>query len=504
MIRALLFTCLVAFGLASPTSSLVAAEKGGTLTVGMYSEFAGFNLAKVKAIPPNTMAPATAIMEGLFAYDYDDNYKIVPRLGLSFEEASDRLSAIVKLRSGVKFHDGTPFDAEAVVYHFSRVLDPSLGMGLADSILRSLIRVEAVDALTVKFVLRQPWPSLQSALALDISMNLIGSPTALRSDPDGFNRKPIGTGPFYIREWKAGDRLVVERNTDYWDPDRPYVDRVVYRILLDGNTRYQSLVAGELDIIWTDNISHVLEERNNPRLKVYEYAGGSGAGWIFNHSKKPFNDARVRAAVTHAFNAAALVDGYFQGAATVAKEFFPNTPWSCSGLRWRTFDLDRAKALVASVGEPISVTVTAWSTPSGRRLNSILEQFLTAAGIKTQIEFVEPSRVGSRTMAGEFELMQWRFADVGGEPDLAFGLTSFTGTKYRSEKADQLLARAKDFADPKKRREVYCELSQVLIDDAVVLLPEFANDFLIANQTVKAIPGNQANLIRVRGVQLAK
>ena len=503
MIRALFFTCLLAFGLAS-SAPLAAAERGGTLTVGMYSEFAGFNLAKIKVIPPNTMAPATAIMEGLFAYDYDQNYKIVPRLGLSFEEAPDRLSAIVKLRSGVKFHDGTPFDAEAVVYHYSRFLDPSLGLGLADTILRYLVRVEAVDALTVRFVLKQPWPSLQSALAVDIPMNLIGSPTALRSDPEGFNRKPIGTGPFAIREWKAGDRLVVERNVDYWDPNLPYVDRVVYRILLDGNTRYQSLVAGELDVIWTDNISHVLEARNSPKLKVFEYAGGSGTGWIFNHSKKPFNDARVRAAVTHAFNAAAFVDGYFQGVATVAKEFFPNTPWGCSGLRWRNFDLAEAKALVSSVGEPINITVTGWSTPSGRRLNSILQQFLEAAGIKTQIEFIEPSRVGARTVAGDFELMQWRFADVGGEPDLAFGSLSFTGTKYRSEKADQILARAKEFTDPEKRREVYCELSQVLIDDSVVLLPVFVNEFLIANQTVKSVPRNQANLIRVRGVQLAK
>ena len=503
MIRALFFNCLLGFSLAF-SSSPVAAERGGTLTVGMYAEFAGFNLAKVKAIPPNTMAPATAIMEGLFAYDYDQNYKIVPRLGVSFDEAPDRLSAVVKLRSGVKFHDGTPFDADAVVYHFSRLLDPSLGLGLADRVLRSLARVEAIDALTVRFVLKQPWPSLQSTLALDDQMNLIGSPQALRADPEGFNRKPVGTGPFAIREWKPGDRLVVERNPDYWDPAVPYVDRVVYRILPDSNTRYQSLLAGELDVIWTDTINQVLEARNNPRLKVFENVGRTSYGWIFNHSKKPLNDVRVRAAVAHAFDAAALVDGYFQGAATAAREFFPNTPWSCPGLRWRSFDLDRAKALVSSVGEPISVTVTTWPTPTGRRLTSILQQFLEAAGIKTQIDFIEPSRAGARAASGDFEIQQWRFADVGGEPDLVFGSISFSATRYRSEKADQLLASAKDFSDPEKRRQIYCELSQLLVDDAVVLLPEFANDYLIANQTVKAIPRNQANLIRVRGVHLVK
>ena len=209
-------TWLAFFGTSGAQNAQSQNAPGETLHVGLYSEFRGFDIAKVKVLDPNTLNVATAIMEPLFEYVYDGTSdatgRIVPRLALTFEEAPDRLSAIVHLRDGVKFHDGTPFNAAAVVYHFSRILDPALGLGLAETILEPLERVEAVDPLTVKFVLKRPWASLQSALAISGSMNLIGSPTALAKDPDGFNRHPVGTGPFVFHEWKTGDRLVVDRN----------------------------------------------------------------------------------------------------------------------------------------------------------------------------------------------------------------------------------------------------------------------------------------------------
>ena len=308
-----------------------------TLNVGFYSEFVGFDIAKVRVFPPNTLIVATAIMEPLFEYAYDGKSdatgRIVPRLALTFEEAPDRLSAIVHLRSGVKFHNGTSFDAQAVVSHYIRLLDPSLHLGLAETILKPLERVEAIDPLTVRFVLKRPWASLQSALAIDQTMNLIGSPTALANDPEGFNCHPVGTGPFVFREWKTGDRFVADRNPDYWDPVLPKVDRVVYRIMPDGNTRYESLRAGELDVMWTDDVGQVNEARKSSDLVIHEFLGTTWVGWIFNNSRPPFDDARVRAAVVHAFNSAALAEVFFQGGAKLAHEFFPNSPWSCPDLK---------------------------------------------------------------------------------------------------------------------------------------------------------------------------
>ena len=477
-----------------------------TLNVGLYSEFVGFDIAKVRAFPPNTLNIATAIMEPLFEYVYDGTSdttgRIEPQLALTFEEAPDRLSAIVHLRSGVKFHDGTTFDAQAVVSHYIRLLGPSLHLGLAETILKPLERVEAVDPLTVKFVLKRPWPSLQSALAIDQSMNLIGSPTALAKDPDGFNRHPVGTGPFVFHEWKTGDRLVVDRNPEYWDPALPKVDRVVYRIMPDGNTRYESLKAGELDVMWTNDVGQVNEARKNPDLVIHEFAGASGVGWIFNNSKPPFDDARVRAAVVNAFNSAALAEVFFQGGAKPSHEFFPNSPWSCPDLKWRSFDPTEAKRLLKEVGKPIKVTLTGATTPDGRRMNSIAQQFMTEAGIDTKIETIESSQIGARAIRGGYEMLQWRFPDVGGEPDLTFGQFTFTATKYRAPQIDMLIGQARNSPDQEERRKIYCKVSQIFSDEAILLLPVNTIDYLIGRKTVISLPPDQAHRIRVRDVTM--
>ena len=196
-------------------SPAIAQTRGGTLTIGTEAEFSGFDHLKAKIFNQNTTAPASSVMETLFAYE---GKNIVPRLGLSLTEAPDRLSATVKLRQGVKFHDGTPFNADAVVFHYERLLAPDSGVNVG--MLAPIEKVEKIDDHTVRFKLKAPWSALRSALALEGLTNFIGSPTALK-DGEAFHRHPVGTGPFVVKEWRAGDRLVLERNPDYWDTKLP-------------------------------------------------------------------------------------------------------------------------------------------------------------------------------------------------------------------------------------------------------------------------------------------
>src|SRR6218665_963319 len=189
--------------LAVATSPVLAQKRGGTLTLGTEAEFSGFNHLKAKIFNQNTAAPASSVMETLFAYE---GKQIVPRLGLSLTEAPDRLSATIPLRKGVKFHDGTPFNADAVVFHYSRLLAPDSGVNT--SMLAPVKQVEKVDEHTVRFVLNSPWTALRSALALESLHNFIGSPTALK-EGEAFHRHPVGPGPFVVKEWRAGDRLVL-------------------------------------------------------------------------------------------------------------------------------------------------------------------------------------------------------------------------------------------------------------------------------------------------------
>jgi peptide/nickel transport system substrate-binding protein len=477
-------------------SSSRAADAEKVLSIGMYNDFNGFNLVKTKVMTPATLIVADSMLEGLFAYDYKLE-KIVPRLGLNFKEADDRMSATVSLRPNVTFHDGTPFDAKAVVFHYSRMLDPANGMGYNRTVYAALDRVEEVDPRTVRFVLKKPWPSLQSALAIDYSINLIGSPKALQEDPDGFNRHPVGTGPFAFVSWQSGDRLVVERNKTYWEPDLPKVDRVVFRILPDGNTRYASLNSGEIDIMSTDNIAQVIQAKHVSGLRVLRYDGASAYGFIFNTSKPPLDDVRVRSAIVQSFDGAALVEGFLQGQGSLAHDFFPNSPWSCEGLSWKAYDPKKAEELIKSVGKPIKVTLTGFTTPAGRRLASIAQQFMASVGIQVQIQMIEPSQSGGKVATGDFEMMQWRFTDVGGEPDIRFGLVNFTASRYTNPEMSELLEKART-ENSEKRRDIYCQVSQILSDDAVLLIPGHDPDFLIVRDTLVDLPPNHNNAIGVR------
>ena len=499
MARFALLGSLLVFGAMSPLQALAQ-----TLTFGTYSDFQGFDMARVRAFSPNTTLLASAVMEGLFAYDYENGDAIVPRLALSFEEAPDRLSAVVKLRPNVRFHDGTPFNAEAVAYHFSRILNPQLGMGLAETLFRPLEKVEAVDDLTVRFVLRHPWSALQSTLAVDQGMNMIGSPTGLRSDPEGFNRRPIGTGPFIFREWRSGDRVVLERNKDYWDPGLPKVDQVVYRIMLDENTRFQALKAGELDIAWIDNAGQVAEARQSSNLKVWEHRGTGGLVWLFNTTRPPFDDAKARAAVVHAFNEQALIDGFFLGGAEVAREFFPNTRWACPGLKWRGYDPDRSKDLVKQLGGKLSFSMFGYGTPPGRRVSSIMQQFQEAAGIDVKVELLELVQLIRRVFAADFQMSQWRLGDYGGDPDIFFTSATFGAIKYKNPRLDELLSKAQREKAFETRRQLYCEVSALLAEEAVMLMPDHTYDYLVGQTHVKDVPKNVGNLLRVRSVRIEK
>ena len=499
LLRFALLCFLLVFGALTPFRA-----QAQTLTFGTYSDFQGFDLARVRAFSPNTTLLASAVMEGLFAYDYENNDAIVPRLGLSFEEAPDRLSAIVKLRPNVRFHDGTPFNADAVVYHFSRILDPQLGIGLAETLFKPLEKVEAVDDLTVRFVLRHPWSTLQSTLAVDQAMNMIGSPTGLRSDPEAFNRRPIGTGPFIFREWRSGDRVVLERNKDYWDAGLPKLDQVVYRIMLDENTRFQALKAGELDIAWIDNAGQVAEARQSSNLKVWENRGTGGIVWLFNASKPPFDDVKARAAVVHAFNEQALIDGFFLGGAEVAREFFPHTRWACPGLKWRGYDPNRAKDLVKQLGGKLSFSMLGYGTPPGRRVSSIVQQFQEASGIDVKVELIELVQLIRRVFSTDFQMSQWRLGDYGGDPDIFFTSATFNALKYKNPRIEELLSKAQREKDFEARRQLYCEVSALFSEDAVMLIPDHTYDYLVAHTRVKDVSRNVGNLLRVRSVRIEK
>ncbi len=487
---------------ATALGSVASAEqpkRGGTLNVAVEAEFSGFYHARARIFNNNTTNAVVSVLETLFVHEGD---RIVPRLGLELIEAEDRMSAIVKLRQGVKFHDGTPFNADAVVHHYSWVLDPETKLNTA--ILRPVERVEKVDDYTVRFVLKHPWAALHSALALEHLLNFIGSPKALQ-DPDSFHRHPVGTGPFVFQEWRSGDRVVMTRNEDYWDKDLPYLDQVIYRIMPDGNTRFQSIRAGQIDIGMVSDPGHIVAARDADDLVLMRYTGSGGQSWNFNHSKPPFNDPRVRAAVVHAVDGQALVNAYYRGTTEVTKGLLYGDAWACPDLNWRSYDPEKARALAKEVGGIKFEHITT-NTPAGRRLGSMLQHFFTEAGFETTLKTIEQSNNVRVGLSGDYQMDIWRFSDYGGDPDhlLSTYFSSPYVTRHNHEPFEELLSKARQESDHERRRELYCQVAQLMSDDATILLPVRLTYSGIARPYVKGVPPMMNNLIRVRAAWIDK
>ena len=219
----------------------LAQKKGGTLTVGVELDIAGFDPLKVGVYDTSPNIAASLFLEQLTRLGEDGKPK--PSLALSWSASEDFKTWTYKLRPDVKFSDGTPFNAQAVAFNFNRQKDPKNNCRCAFYIANTL-SVEAKDDLTVVYTLKDPAVNHPALLTRPDQNSTIHSPTAIQTKGDDYNRNPVGTGPFVIKSWTAGDRMVLERNPDYWNKGKPNLDRVVLRPLPDAQSRFASLVVG--------------------------------------------------------------------------------------------------------------------------------------------------------------------------------------------------------------------------------------------------------------------
>jgi peptide/nickel transport system substrate-binding protein len=228
---------------------------------------------------------------------------VQPKLAVSWSHSDDFKTWTFKLRSGVKFQDGTPFNAAAVKANFDRQKDPANKCSCAFYI-ANITSVETPDDLTVVYNLTAPSPNFAAIATLASSNNVVQSPTAWKTKGDDYNRNPVGTGPYMLKSWVAGDRLVLERNPDYWDKGRVFLDRIVLKPLPDAQSRFASLQSGEADVIYEDenDSDNIKKAQNDPKLKVLTYTGSGAAVDAFNTKVEPFDDIRVRQALVMAID----------------------------------------------------------------------------------------------------------------------------------------------------------------------------------------------------------
>jgi len=279
---------------------------------------------------------------------YTDGGKIEPGLAESWNVSEDRKSYTFKLRAGVTFHDGTPFDAEAVVWNFKRWIGKDEHSWLVTS--AQYQDVVAEDASTVKLSLKMPIPQVLSELSLCRPVRFL-SPTS--TDAEGDYQAPIGTGPWKVLK-NDDARTILERNNSYWGP-KPAFSRIEFVVIPDGNSRIAALRAGEIDICGGDYVSPITPEQalilKSANIPVITNLGTNTFLLGFNQQRIKLQDARVREAISLSIDRSALASVIYSDFAEPTANLLPDTlPFAGKRLPVPVRDVERAKALLDNAG----------------------------------------------------------------------------------------------------------------------------------------------------------
>jgi len=474
---------------------------GGKLQLALEYKVYGFDAVKSPGLPPTGWVAGSLIMERLF--ESGENGDLIPVLALSATPSEDQTIWTIKLRQGVKFHDGTPFNADAVVNHWGRILNPeNRYRGLLA--LRAIKAVEKIDPYTVNFLLRHPWKPFLSALTGHRGLAaMIPSPQAVADDLQ--NRAPVGTGPFIFKEWKSADRIVVTKNPAYWQKDKPYLDEITIRIIPDHETRYAALVSGQVDMIYTDRPKHIKKLTKDSNFNKIT-AGGPGAIILLLNTKKPpLDDVRVRRALAHAWDQKAYLKVSFKNTMPYVEDWYKDA-LDCGNVNYREPDIEKAKALIKSYGQPVELEYLHSATARGRETAEIVQQMFKKIDVVVKPAPSDFGRILKQLFSKNYNMASWIIPGVdemGPITRVSFHSKSpFNLSGYSNEAVDSLIVKQSMSLDGETRREALCEIARI-VNDEVPFLYLFGRKFHVFTATkVRDVPPPRNEYIQLSNVWL--
>ena len=423
-------------------------------------------------------------------------FKPKPMLAESWKIVNDTTWEF-KLRRGVKFHNGEPFTAASVKATIDFALDPASKSHFAAAAYWGLVKeVVVVDDYTVRFVTKQPWPSLVDSAA---STNSLMMPAKALKElgPAKLAEKPIGTGPFKFVEWRRDERLVLERNPDYWQGPAD-ASRVTFRFIPEFSTRMAALLSGEIDIM-KDVPPHAVEAVERSGRAKLRSTVSSRINYLalVNLKPGPMQDVRVRRAMNNAVDVDELIKQVLKGRATRMCGPLAPTNVDYSPVECYKYDPARAQALFKEAGvDPTRLALTL-DTPSGRYpldkdVSLAIGAQLQRLGIKTNVVVNEwgthLDKIKNRN-TGELFFLGWGPALHGQGTMQPLFLADQTYSSYGNNKAiDDKIARAQTQMDPKARAEAYADLQKAVHEEAPWVFLWQQHDLYGVTQTIEWTP----------------
>jgi peptide/nickel transport system substrate-binding protein len=405
----------------------------------------------------------------------DENLQVRPALAESWRQESPT-SWVFHLRKGVKFHDGTPFNAAAVKFNFERLLDPATKSRDAN-MLASLDTVETVDDSTVRLKLKRPFAPLVRTLGY-IFGDMVSPTAAKAASLQDYGRAPVATGPFKLARWVAGDHILLVANKDYWR-GAPKIDEITWKFVPQSATRSALLRSGDVDFVESLDGPDLAGVQNDGNLVVTRIPLLS---WNFvgvNVKTKPFDSVKVRQAVSHAIDTDALVRKVLLGAGLPQNQLVPRGMLGYrEGYRGYTYDRARAAKLLAEAGYPNGFDTELWYatgyTSSVKELSEAVQGYLGAVGIRARIVVNDLAAWAAARREGRIPMIFMNWGSGTGDSDTSLyspfhskeqAPRGVNYTFYANPKVDDLVTRAREVEEP-QRDALYREAQGLIMDDA--------------------------------------
>src|SRR5882672_3803177 len=441
-------------------------------------------------------------------FDVTPDLKIVPQLATAYEWGVGGRSVLIRLRPGVKFHDGEPFNAEAVRFNIERHL--STPGSFRKSEIGEIKSVDIVNDLTVRFSLAEPLVPLIAALT-DRSGMMV-SPKAARELGDRFGTRPVCAGPFKFVERVAQGKIVGERFADYWDKANVHVDRIEFVPITDSTARLANLRSGDLQMIERVSPTDLAQIRSDSKLKVVGVAELGYQMLPLNLNNGPRGkvlgaDPRLRQAIDLAIDRETIIKTVFNNEYIPGNQFVnPSSPFYNAKFPVKHRDVARARQLLREAGQP-NLAFTLIVPPERDRQEAalVIQAMLAEAGITMTIQSQENVTMLQAGRRGDFEAY---FTFWSGRPDPDGNVYSFStcngaqnDSHYCNPQLDALLTKARQVADPAERKKLYDQASEILLRDLPRLILWHRRVFTGYSVRVQGFTPYPDGIIRFKGLK---
>jgi len=502
IIRAVLFTAalpilIVAPMLARPISA------AGRITIATSAEPNSGDFHQ----SVGTIGRQLAVNIGDALVALDENLQVQPALAESWKQESPT-SWVFILRRGVKFHDGTPFNAAAVKFNFERLLDPATKARDAN-MLAALDTVEVIDDTTVRLKLKRSFAPLVRTLAYILGYMV--SPTAAKAASlQDFGRAPVATGPFKLARWVSGDHITLVANKDFWR-GAPKVDEITWKFVPQSATRAALLRSGDVDFVESLDGPDLASVEGDTKLVVTRIPLLS---WNFvgvNNRTKPFDNVKVRQAISHAIDANVLVRRVLLGAGLPQNQLVPKGMLGYrEDYKGYPYDPARARRLLTDAGYPNGFDTELWYatgyTSSVKELNEAIQGYLAAVNIRARIVVNDLAAWAAARREGKIPMIFMNWGSGTGDSDTSL-YSPFNSmehppkgvnyTFYANPKVDELVTRARE-ASEAQRDALYREAVALIMDDAPWTMINQLVHLEVRNRSVENV-GHQAGFLMYFG-----